>query len=170
MCNGQLVTGANNTAGFLGLYSLDPEGRPDPSGLHGNTEAFVSGRGLVALARELLSEGGHSTRLKDSQELSPERVLEAAREGDELANAALAEMGRYLGQVWTPAVAVLNPAMIVLAGGIGLAAYDLLIPAARKELEARLSPISYADLAITPSRLKSSAVGAACLVFGMADA
>ncbi|UCD58044.1 MAG: ROK family protein [Candidatus Hydrogenedentota bacterium] len=170
ICNGQLVTGANNMAGFLGLYSLDPKGRPDPSGLRGNTEAVVSGRGLVTLTRELLAEGRHSTRMQDSEELSPESIVQAAREGDELAHAAFTEMGRCLGEVWTHAVAVLNPAKIVLGGGIGLAAFDLLVPVARAELEARLSPVSYADLEIVPSRLRSSAVGAACLVFGKAGA
>ena len=168
ICNGQLVTGANNTAGFMGLYSLDPDGRPDPSGLAGNTETVVSGRGLVTLARELLVEGKHPTCLQDSKELSPEDILKAAHEGDELAIAAFTEMGRCLGEVWTPAIAVLNPAKIVLAGGIGLAAFDLLVPAAKTELERRLSPVSYADLEIVRSSLASSAVGAACLVFAEA--
>lgn len=165
MCNGRLVTGANNTAGFMGLYSLDPQGRSDPSGLRGNTEAVVSGRGLVTITRELLAQAKDSGGMLDPENLSPEGILEAAKRGDELANAALAEMGRYLGQVWTPAVAVLNPAKIILAGGIGLAAFDFLVPAARKELEARLTPVSYADLEILPSNLESSAVGAACLIF-----
>ena len=49
-------------------------------------------------------------------------------------------------------------------------AFDLLVPAAKREMERRLSPISYADMQITPSRLASSAVGAACLVFGGIDA
>jgi len=60
----------------------------------------------------------------------------------------------------------LNPSKIVLAGGIGLAAFDLLAPVAREELESRLTPVSYADLEIVPSSLESSAVGAACLIFG----
>jgi len=169
ICNGQLVTGANNAAGFLGLYSLDPDGRDDPSGLRGNTETVISGRGLVALASDLLAKK-YSTRLRDTDELSPEEIVDAAKKGDELAIAAFARMGRYLGEVWTPAIAVLNPAKIVLAGGIGLAAFDLLVPSAKKEMKARLSPVSYGDLQIVPSRLESSAVGAACLVFGKAAA
>jgi glucokinase len=128
----------------------------------------VSGRGLVTLTRDLLAEGKHPTCLEDSDQLSPESILEAAREGDELANAAVTDMGRCLGEVWTPAVAVLNPAKIVLAGGIGLAAFDLLVPAAREEMERRLSPVSYADLDIVRSSLQSSAVGAACLMFAEA--
>jgi glucokinase len=165
MCGGKLVTGAANMAGFLGLYSLDPEGRPDPSGLRGNTEAMISGRGLVTLTRELLAGPTHSTGMRDSESLTPEYVLQAARDGDDLATAAFAEMGRCLGQVWSAAIALVNPAMIVLSGGIGLAAFDLIVPAARMELEARLSPVSYVELEIVPSRLASSAVGAACLVF-----
>jgi len=168
LCNGQLVTGANNTAGFIGLYSLDPDGRPDPSGLPGNTETVISGRGLVTLAHELLADGKLSTRMQDSEELSPEEILEAAREEDELAIAAFTKMGQYLGEVWTPAVAMLNPAKIVLAGGIGVAAFDLLVSSARMELERRLTPVSYADLEIVRSSLASSAVGAACLVFAKA--
>jgi glucokinase len=165
LCNGELVTGANNTAGFLGLYSLDPEGRPDPSGLPGNTETIVSGRGLVALARELLAEGKLATRLKDEDDLTPEEILEAAEGGDDLASAALTEMGRYLGIIWAPAVATLNPGAIVLAGGLGLAAFDLLMPIAKEEMQRRLTPVSYAELSIVRSTLESSAVGAACLVF-----
>jgi len=165
MCNGKLVAGANNTAGFIGLYSLDPDGRPDASGLRGNTEAVVSGRGLVTLARELIAQGKCETQLKDHENLSPEEILKAAEGGDTLAGEAFAVMGRYLGQVWTPAVALVNPEKIVVAGGLGLAAYDLIVPEARREMEARLTPVSYAGLEITASRLESSAVGAACLMF-----
>jgi glucokinase len=165
LSNGTLVTGINNAAGFLGLYSLDPEGRPDPSGLRGNTETVVSGRGLVALTRALRAQKRFPTGLADSKDLAPELILEAAQEGDELAAAALAEMGRYLGMIWTPAVAVLNPGAIVLAGGLGLAAFDLLVPAAWEEIHRRLTPISYAEMSIVRSELESSAVGAACLAF-----
>jgi predicted NBD/HSP70 family sugar kinase len=74
-------------------------------------------------------------------------------------------MGRYLGQIRTPAVAVLNPSKIVLAGGLGLAAFDILAPVAKQELESRLTPVSYTGLEIVASSLESRAVGAACLVF-----
>jgi glucokinase len=166
MCNGQLVTGANNMAGSLGLYSLDPDGWPDePSGLRGNTEGVVSGRGLVAITRRMLSAGKPLSHLLDPENLSPEGILEAARQGDDLARAAFEKMGCYLAQIWAPAVALLNPSKIVLAGGIGLAAFDFLAPVAKQELESRLTPVSYAGLEIVASSLESSAVGAACLIF-----
>lgn len=168
ICNGRLVTGVNNTAGFIGLYSLDPAGRPDTSGLRGNTEALVSGRGLVTIVRELLAEAKHPTQLEDSENLSPEKILKAARDGDALACTAFADMGRCLGTIWAPAVAMLNPARIVLGGGIGLAAFDLIAPVAREALETRLTPVSYVGMEIVPSGLKSSAVGAACLAFAKA--
>jgi glucokinase len=165
MCNGQLVTGTNNTAGLLGLFSLDPDGWPDePSGLRGNTEGVVSGRGLVAITRRLLSTGKPLSRPLDPENLSPEGILEAAKQGDDLARAAIAKMGGYLAEILTPAVALLNPSKIILAGGIGLAAFDLLAPAATRGLESRLTPVSYANLEIVPSSLESSAVGAACLI------
>jgi hypothetical protein len=62
-------------------------------------------------------------------------------------------------------VAVLNPALFVIGGGLGLAAFAELAPAARQELVLRTLPASHQNLRILPSRLPSSAVGAACLVW-----
>jgi glucokinase len=74
-------------------------------------------------------------------------------------------MGRNLGTIVAACVAVLNPARIIIGGGLGLAAFDWLAPAARQELILRTLPASYQDLQIIPSRLSSSAIGAACLVW-----
>jgi predicted NBD/HSP70 family sugar kinase len=103
--------------------------------------------------------------LTASEELAPHTIIAAAQAGDELALAALSEVGRHLGMVMAACVAVLNPAMIVIGGGTGLAAFDWLAPAARRELALRTLPASHQNLQIVPSRLPSSAVGAACLVW-----
>lgn len=57
-------------------------------------------------------------------ELNIAVILSAARAGDALAQAAFDRVGENLGQVAAFCISVLNPAMIVLGGGLGLAAFD----------------------------------------------
>jgi glucokinase len=163
--NGQIITGASWQSSELGHFSLDPQGRLCACGLRGCAETLVSGPGLLAVARERLANGEHSPLLQDSAGLNSAAILAAAREQDPLAVEVFAEAGAALGVVLGMCVTVLNPAMFVIGGGLGLAAFDLMMPAAQRELERRVVPTSYQDLKIVPSCLTSSAVGASCLVW-----
>ncbi len=58
---------------------------------------------------------------------------------------------------------------IVVGGGLGLAAADVLLPAATRELQRRVVPASYDRMDVVRSQLESSAVGAACLVWWCAE-
>ena len=169
MSGGTLVTGAHWNAAELGHLSLDPEGRRCACGNRGCAETIVSGPGLVALAREGLmahDEAFFSAMAEAADSaLTSEAIVKAARAGDDVARAAVEEVGRHLGIVMAACVAILDPGAIVVGGGLGLAAFDLLLPAARAEVERRTLPASYRNLEIRPSRVASSAVGAACLVW-----
>ena len=165
LAGGTLITGANWNAAELGHLSLDPDGLPCACGNHGCAETIISGPGLLALARRYLAEARYPTRLPAAGDLTNEAILTAARAGDKLAQAALAEVGRNLGIVMAACVAILNPAAIVIGGGLGLAAFDFLVPPARAALQRRTLPASTRHLQILPSRLPSSAVGAASLVW-----
>jgi predicted NBD/HSP70 family sugar kinase len=133
--------------------------------LRGCAETVVSGRGLVATARKLLAEKAFPSRLSEGPGLSTREILTAAGAGDELAQHALERVGEALGVVMAAGCAYLNPALIVLGGGVALAAFDTLARAARGELKKRVLPASYANLRIVPSQLSSSAVGAVSLVW-----
>ena len=155
MSAGQLVTGANWNATELGHISLDPlHGRQCVCGLRGCAETIVSGPGLAALYKQM---GG--------ADLEPAIILDSARAGEDLALRAMQKMGLTLGIVIAFCVAVTNPSLVVIGGGFGLAAFDLLLPSALRELEMRVLKASYADLRILPSRQSSSAVGAASLAW-----
>jgi glucokinase len=163
--NGRLVAGATFAAAELGHVSLDPEGRHCACGLRGCVETVVSGPGLVATARALLAAGTQPTALAEPPALSSRAVQAAARAGDPLAVAAIAETARWLGITFAICVAVLNPAAIIVGGGLGLSAFDLLIPGAQAELARRVVAPSYAQLQILPAQVTSSAVGASSLVW-----
>ena len=167
--NGVLVTGADWNAAELGHLSLDPQGILCGCGQRGCAETIVSGPGLVKLVQRQLAQNHPSSRLSSDQELSTALILAAAQDGDELALSALSIVGEHLGVVMAACISVLNPAVIVIGGGLGLAAFDFLEPAARREITRRTLPASHQNLQILPSRLSSSAMGAACLVWYFDD-
>lgn len=162
--NGRLVAGATYTAAELGHLSLDPAGRPCACGLRGCVETVVSGPGLVKSAQEMLAARPDASPLRDQPHLAAADVLAAARAGDEIAQAALGETARWLGIALASVVVVVNPAAIVIGGGLGLAAFDLLIPGAQAELARRVLHQSLEQLRLVPAQVTSSAVGAAALV------
>lgn len=163
IANRQLVAGATHTAAEIGHLSFDPDhGRPCACGLRGCVETVVSGPGLVKTAHELMAEGNHS--LLHAQ-YRAEDVVAAARKGDALALAALDETARWLGRALAAYSVLLNPAAIAIGGGLGLSAFDLLLPKARVELARRALRQSHEHLQIVPAQVHSSATGAAALVW-----
>ena len=74
-------------------------------------------------------------------------------------------VSRWLGIALSAYITLLNPAAIIIGGGLGLSAFDLLVPIALKELSRRSIIQSYEHLQIVPAQVMSSAVGAAALVW-----
>ena len=92
-------------------------------------------------------------------------ITEAAREGDPFAVEQLATLGRWLGEGIASLAAVLDPAVVVIGGGVSEAG-DLLLDPVRAALprpahRARPPPV----LEIRPARLGNRAglIGAADL-------
>jgi glucokinase len=165
MVNGRLVIGDQFSASEIGHLTLDPKGRPCACGRRGCAETILSGPGLLAITHDYLSQRAYPTGLSASAELTPAMVVAAAEAGDPLAQAVFAEMARWLGAIMAAYVSILNPARIVIGGGLGRAAFNILLPGVQTELGQRVLPISYRHLELVQSRLASSAVGAACLVW-----
>lgn len=163
--NGRVVLGAHGMAGGVGHFSIDVNGRRCLCGIRGCAETTVSGPGLVSIARDQFEGGRFSTSLPFSDDLDPQKILDAARLGDLLALEAISELGKNLGVVMAACVAILDPEMIVVGGGFGVAAYDIIMPIARQELERRVLPEIYSDLLFSPTNLESSAMGAAHYVY-----
>lgn len=92
--------------------------------------------------------------------------LAEARAGGLTAGRKIAETGRWLGRGLVNLVAVLDPEVIVVGGGVMVAAGDLLLPVARAEVETHLpggsvrSPVEIRTAAAGPW---AGALGAALL-------
>lgn len=162
---GRLIVGGDWYAADVGHLSIDPEGALCVCGSRGCAETVASGPGLVRVTLQKLATYPARTVLASKIDLTPADVLAAAREGDALAMQALAEVGRVLGIVMSACTAILNPCRYVIGGGLGLAGFELIAPAAELELFRRTIPESRSLLDIVPSQVESPAVGAACLVW-----
>lgn len=163
--NGRLVLGSTWKAAELGHISLDPDGLPCACGLRGCAETIVSGPGMLNLVTQYLSQGKYPTGLSIESALTTTAVVSAALDGDDLALAVFFEMGRCLGIIISFCAALINPSLIVIGGGLGLAAFDLIVPAVWQEVRRRTLFSVYSELKIVPSQQVSSAIGAASLVF-----
>ena len=163
--SGHLITGGDWYAADVGHLSVDPNGALCACGGHGCAETIASGPGLARVTRQMLASSLARSMLSNRTEFTPADVLAAAGKDDPLALEALAEVGRVLGMIMSACTAILNPSRYVVGGGLGLAGFDFIVPAARAELMRRTIPESRALLDIVPSRVESPAIGSACLVW-----
>jgi glucokinase len=161
---GRVITGANFNPTEVGHLSLDPEGRQCACGLRGCPEIYVSGVGFRAAVAEYRSQYPDSA-LAALPNADASDVMRFAPQGDPLALRVLHEGGQWLGAIAACCAGILNPAMIVLGGGLGLAAADYLLPEAERELKRRVLPATYEKLVWRKSQLANSALGAAALVW-----
>jgi fructokinase len=100
--------GAQGIAGEWGHVVLDPaNGPPCYCGRRGCIETYLSG---PAIEREYARRSGTTLRLAE--------IAELAKEGDEIADALLAERIETFGRAMSIVIDVLDPDVIVLGGGV----------------------------------------------------
>lgn len=157
--NNQLLRGWRGFAGEIGHLNIKAGGRRCGCGLRGCWERYGSGSALVHEAREIAMVAPLSAvRLLELAEGNPHKitgqmVTQAAQEGDLIALDVMTTVGKWIGRGLADMVAVLDPEMIVLAGGVA-AAGELLrepvVAAFEKNLTARsyreICPIVMAEL------------------------
>jgi len=169
--DGQLFRGAFGVAAEIGHVRVVPDGLMCGCGNRGCFEQYASGSAMVRearsaaragtlLARPLLDRAGG-----DPDEIGGPLITEAARAGDPFAIELLATTGRWLGEGIASLTDVLDPAVVVIGGGVSEAGDLLLTPvraAFRSQLTGRgLRP----ELEIRRARLGNRAglIGAADL-------
>jgi glucokinase len=170
LLGGELFRGAYGVAPELGHLRLVPGGRACPCGKQGCWERYCSGTALSATAVELLARHpGRSTVLArdsaDSRAITGRKVAAAAREGDPLAQRAMSELARWLGEGLALAADIYDPEVVVIAGGVSESA-PLYLDDARDHYKKMITGAGYRPLArIRTAQLGDDAalVGAAAL-------
>lgn len=115
---GRLAEGATGVAGEVGHVKVVPGGRRCGCGDDGCLEAYAGGLALVARVEEATAAGRPSALRGAAGPLTPADVERAAIEGDALAVETWDEAARHLGAVLGNLITVLNPARVVLGGGV----------------------------------------------------
>jgi glucokinase len=164
--NNKLYHGANGLACEFGHMTINPEGNLCGCGNKGCLEEYVSGRGLIKIAKEWINNYSESLLINNISTLTPEIIHSAAIQNDKLAIDIFKYFGKYLGIGLTNLINIFNPECIVFGGGVALA-YDLFMPFAKEEMKNRLIPIYYNDLVFRISSLKENAAlfGSAAFVY-----
>jgi glucokinase len=132
--DGRLRVGGHGYAGEVGHMVVDPAGPPCPCGRRGCWERYASGGGLGLLAREAAMAGRLPAVVAlaggDPESVRGEDVTAAALAGDADARQVVEQLGWWVGFGLANLTCVLDPACIVLGGGL-VAAGELWFEATR---------------------------------------
>ncbi|HEM5980467.1 TPA: ROK family glucokinase [Streptococcus suis] len=133
---GNLIRGVKGAGGELGHITVDfNEPFACTCGKKGCLEIVASATGIVNLSRRYADQYAGDAKLKqmidDGQNVTAKDVFDLAKEGDNLALIVYRHFSEYLGVACANIAAVLNPAYIVLGGGVS-AAGEFLLDGVRK--------------------------------------
>jgi glucokinase len=169
--DGSLYRGAFGVGAEIGHMRVVPDGLRCGCGNRGCLEMYASGSALVREARaaahagSLLAADLMDLAGGDSNAITGPLVTQAARQGDAFCIEQLSSLGRWLGEGIASLAAVLDPAVVVIGGGVS-AADELLLGPTRAAFAAQLTGRGHRPmLEIRKARLGNRAglIGAADL-------
>ena len=150
---GRVFHGAGGTAGEIGHATVDEAGPICRCGNRGCLEMFAAAPALAELLRPTRGE------------VTGERVVELALEGDPGCRRAIADAGSYTGHAVANLCNLFNPERIVVGGSLG-AAGEVLLGPLREAVRRRVIPSAVEDVEIVPGVLgdRAELLGAVALV------
>jgi glucokinase len=168
--NGEIYRGAFGTAAEFGHLRVLPEGHLCGCGERGCFEQYASGNALMRHARESISatpDMAHNLLARGDGTiagLTGQHITEAAREGDAVALAAFNTTGQWLGAGIATLSVILDPALVVIGGGV-IDAGEILLKPTREAVD-RYMP--FAGKHPTP-RIIAAELGNDAGLVGVAD-
>jgi len=168
ICDGKLYRGASGTAGEIGHMPYNPDGPECNCGSRGCIERYIGAPNLSFHAREGVKSGKSSIMHEmvggNLEKITPKIIADAARKGDSYAQRIWNETGEKLGIVLAGVINLINPEMIIIAGGISKAD-DLLLKPVQKAVDERAfeTPRKTCRIKISRYDQKLGVVGAALL-------
>jgi glucokinase len=113
--NGRIYSGADGMAGEIGHVVVRPGGAQCVCGKRGCLEVEACGPAIAKKMHERL-QAGETSQVGDS--VTGELVARAAQQGDRLAQDVMDDAARMLGIGLGGAINLMNPARVVLGGGV----------------------------------------------------
>ena len=165
---GELYRGATGAGAELGHIVIDVDGPPCQGNCPGRgcVETFASGTAIGREGREAAEREPDSAlggMRAAGQEIDGKAVTEAALAGDPTAVGVFDLVGTRLGAALASLANIFDPEVIVIGGGV-MAAGDLLLEPARRELKARaLPPMNRTPVLAAKLGPEAGMVGAAAM-------
>ncbi|MEW2549927.1 ROK family transcriptional regulator [Streptomyces sp. NPDC047002] len=152
--DGTIYRGPGGTAGEIGHITLDEAGPVCRCGNRGCLETFTAARYVLPLLQP-----SHGT------ELTMERVVQLAREGDPGCRRVVADVGRHVGSGVANLCNLLNPSRVVLGGDLAEAG-ELVLAPIRESVSRYAIPSAARRLSVLPGALggRAEVLGALALV------
>ena len=169
--DGALYRGGFGIAAEIGHMRVVPGGIPCGCGQQGCWEQYGSGRALVRETMARIHAGDRAALVlrdrvaPDSGDVHGSVITELAQGGDALCIELLADVGKWLGEGIASLVAVLDPTVVAIGGGVA-AAGPLILEPARDAFERTLSAPDHrphAELRLATLGNKAGLIGAADL-------
>jgi glucokinase len=164
--NGQFHLGIGGTAGEFGHHVVEVDGLPCGCGGKGCLELYASGPAIAAMGvKEVMH--GHTTRIgelvdHDLNRIDVEIIVQAANEGDLIANGILQRAGTYLGIAVGNILGAISPQKVIFAGGVSRAGDLLLAPILQTVKErVHVIPLEKVDFVLAELGINGGLVGAA---------
>ncbi|MFE2022959.1 ROK family protein [Streptomyces sp. NPDC059499] len=152
--DGTIYRGPGGTAGEIGHITLDESGPVCRCGNRGCLETFAAARYVLPLLQP--SHG---------PELTMERVVQLAREGDPGCRRVIGDVGRHIGSGVANLCNLLNPSRVVLGGSLAEAG-ELVLGPIRDSVSRYAIPSAARQLSVLPGALggRAEVLGALALV------
>ncbi|MHC0429092.1 ROK family transcriptional regulator [Streptomyces sp. O3] len=151
--NGRIYRGPGGTAGEIGHITLDESGPVCRCGNRGCLETFTAVRYVLPLL-----EPSHGT------DLTMEKVVRLAREGDPGCRRVIADVGRHIGSGVANLCNLLNPSRVVLGGDLADSG-ELVLGPIRESVSRYAIPSAARQLSVLPGSLggRAEVLGALAL-------
>lgn len=152
--DGHIYRGPGGTAGEIGHITLDESGPVCRCGNRGCLETFTAARYVLPLLQP-----GHGA------DLTMERVVQLAREGDPGCRRVIGDVGRHIGSGVATLCNLLNPSRVVLGGSLAEAG-ELVLGPIRDSVSRYAIPSAARQLSVLPGALggRAEVLGALALV------
>jgi glucokinase len=164
--NGQFHLGIGGTAGEFGHQVVEINGLPCGCGSRGCLELYASGPAMAAMGvKEVMH--GHTTRIgelvdHDLNRIDAEVIVQAAKEGDQIAQGILQRAGMYLGIAVGNILGVISPKRVIFGGGVSRAGDLLLTPIVQTIIErVHVIPVDQVEFLLAELGINGGLVGAA---------
>jgi len=161
--DGKIYRGASGVAGEVGHLSIDPGGAPCGCGLRGCLVTVVGAPALLRRARALLED--HPGSALAGRDFGITVLEDAALAGDALALQVVREAAEHLGVGVAGLLNLLNPAVVIVGGGLARLG-ELLLEPLRQTVRTRTLAtwVEVSNIVTSQLGAQAVAVGAATLL------